>query len=121
MDYVFFDIFKDRVDPIDMSHKHADENRKWNGHASEGVVEMNLVEALQNANNRSREFIQECEDAKQLVSNVGGLDISIAVTGALIVATEKAIASGDVSQMVKAADAHGPFGYHHTIGGDDAK
>lgn len=28
MNYVFFDIFKDRVDPVDMSRKHADESRK---------------------------------------------------------------------------------------------
>ena len=28
MNYVFFDIFKDRVDPVDRSHKHADESRK---------------------------------------------------------------------------------------------
>lgn len=70
---------------------------------------MNLVEALQKANNDSREFIKELDRTSELMkgSPHDGTHISKALTQGLIDATEAAIASGDVVKMLGVADLHG--------------
>jgi hypothetical protein len=67
---------------------------------------MNLVEALQEENRKSRQFLVELDEAEKILPGPG-CAISRAVTSALIRQTEDAIASGDVLQMLAAAKAHG--------------
>jgi len=71
---------------------------------------VNLVEALQEENRKSREFLVELDETEKLLPGPG-LAISRAITSALIRQTEDAIASGDVLKMLAAAKAHG-------LGGD---
>lgn len=72
---------------------------------------MNLVEGLQRANNESREFLAQLDETEKLLGKPHGsdpgLNISRQVTLSLIRATEEAIASGDVLQMLAAANLHG--------------
>jgi hypothetical protein len=68
---------------------------------------MNLIEALQEENRKSREFLVELDETEKLLPGDRGLAISRAITSALIRQTEDAIASGDVLQMLAAAKAHG--------------
>lgn len=67
---------------------------------------MNLVEALQEENRKSREFLLELDETEALCPGPG-LAVSRALTQALIRQTEAAIASGDAMQMLAAAKAHG--------------
>ncbi len=71
-----------------------------------------LAQSLLDANEKSREFLKELEETAvalghKCADDDPGLKVSKAVTKALILATERAVASGDVVAMVLAADAHG--------------
>lgn len=71
---------------------------------------MNLIEALQAENEKSREHLRELEGTAKLLGKGDsdlGLRISATITRTLIAQTEAAIASGDVMQMLAAAQAHG--------------
>lgn len=68
---------------------------------------MNLVEALQKANNESREHLRELAETEALIGPSPGIEISRTITKNLIAQTEAAIASGDVLLMLAAAEAHG--------------
>jgi len=69
---------------------------------------VSLAQSLIDANAASRKFIVELDEADELVGpGDPGLAISRKVTQALIGATDKALASGDVVAMVQAAQAHG--------------
>ena len=67
---------------------------------------MNLMEALLDANRKSRKHIEECHEVDKLMPGGAGLDISIILTESLIKEREVAIASDDVAQMVRVAQAH---------------
>jgi len=69
---------------------------------------MNLVEALQDENRKGRDFLKELESLEALGP---GPKVSRQITHSLIDLTEKALSSGDVLEMLKAASANG-------IGGD---
>jgi hypothetical protein len=73
---------------------------------------MNLIEALQAENEKSREHLRDLEETAKLLGKGSvdadpGLRISASITRALIAQTEVAIASGDVLKMLAAAGAHG--------------
>lgn len=73
---------------------------------------MNLIEALQKANNESREFIRKLDECAvlmkgNLADDDPGLALSKTVTLAIIKTAEKAIASGDLIEMLRAAELHG--------------
>lgn len=68
---------------------------------------MNLIAALLRANDKSRTFLRELDDAEAAVGPQAGLAISRALTQDLIAKTEAAIASGDVLQMLAVAEAQG--------------
>lgn len=72
----------------------------------------NLVEALQRANNESRQHVADLDRTARLMGHESadadpGLRLSKVATGHLIHVTERAIASGDVIEMLKAAKLHG--------------
>lgn len=71
--------------------------------------DLNLIEALQEANNKSRQFLSELDETAELLGgeNNSGVALSRAVTVALIQQTEAAIASGDILRMLVAAEVHG--------------
>ncbi len=73
---------------------------------------MNLVEGLLAANDESRRFLVELEEKAKLLDHESaaddpGLALSKTATLALIEATDKAVSSGDVVEMVKVAELHG--------------
>lgn len=74
---------------------------------------MNLVEALQEANNKSRKFVAQLDETAVLLGmgtraeDDPGLAMSKSITLHLIQQTEAAIASGDVLRMLAVADLHG--------------
>ena len=75
---------------------------------------MNLIEALQAENEKSREHIKQLDETAALLHGEGktadddpGLRMSKAVSLSLIQSTEAAIASGDVIRMLEAASLHG--------------
>lgn len=73
---------------------------------------MNLIEAMQADNTKSRAFLVELDESAVLFGNKSaaddaGLNVSRMVTQALIDQSEKAIASGDVVQMIAVAQAQG--------------
>ena len=73
---------------------------------------MNLIEALQRENQKSREFIANLDQTAQAIGHkdattAPGLNLSRAMHESLIRNAESAIASGDVVAMVEAAAAHG--------------
>ncbi len=77
---------------------------------------MNLIEALQAENTKSRAFLVELDETAVLLGHKSaaedlGINLSRVATLAMIAQSEKAIASGDVVQMVGIAQLQG-------IGGD---
>lgn len=73
---------------------------------------VNLIEALQDKNRKCREFIVELEEAAKLLGHESidddpGLKASKLINQGMIDLGERAIASGDVVAMVKAAAVHG--------------
>ena len=74
---------------------------------------MNLIEALQQANNKSRRFIAQLDRTAKMIGagdraeDDPGLALSKAITEALIQATDRAIASGDLQLMLSMAGFHG--------------
>ena len=73
---------------------------------------MNLVQGLQEANRKSREFLDELEAAAKAMGlecadDDPGLKLSATCTRLLIDQAEEAIGSGDVMLMLAAAKAHG--------------
>lgn len=68
---------------------------------------MNLIEALQEANEKSRAHLRELDEVEALAGPSPGIAFSRTLTKRLIAQTEAAIASDDVLQMVAAASAHG--------------
>lgn len=80
---------------------------------------MNLIEALQKANDDSRKFLQELDDCERLGLSGPGISMSRAITRKLVAETEAAIASGDVMQMLHMAAAHG-IGEDKTPGAEEA-
>lgn len=80
---------------------------------------MNLIEAMQAENAKNRAFLTELDDAARAMGMKSaeddpGLNASRMITAALIGQSEKAIASGDVVEMVTVAQAQG-------IGGRNAE